>query len=163
MGERRRCYSDDGGYCRMGLLGLALMAGCLLEFVSAFGAFAESASPPVVSAPSASPERPQIPSPDALKKWRAAMAHVHPTKSGCFKSVYPSPGWQEIPCVRPKRRFLPRNGRRPAIIGGSGSDLSALVAGNITSATGSFGQDTNVTGETGNTYDGGCTLVASNV
>jgi hypothetical protein len=94
--------------CRRAILGLTFIAGCLSELMSSSAGLAQPAktpATPAVPGPSTSPAKPPIPSADALKKWRAAIARVHPTKSGCFKSSYPTMQWRRflalVQCFRP--------------------------------------------------------------
>src|SRR5437588_3172374 len=76
--------------------------------------------------------------------WRKAMARVPLPKKGCFKASYPSMVWHEVACTAaPERHYQPR----PFTVG-SAVDFSAVVAGHIASATGSFDSVNGVTSET---------------
>jgi VWD domain-containing protein len=75
--------------------------------------------------------------------WRKSMARVRLPKKGCFKTSYPNTEWREVPCAAaPERTYPPR----PLYTVGSAVDFSAVVAGHIASATGSF-DAVNVTSE----------------
>src|SRR6266480_2172230 len=71
------------------------------------------------------------------------MARVRPPKKGCFKASYPSTEWGEVTCTAaPARSYPPR-----LYTVGSAVDFSAVVAGHIASATGSFDSVNGVTSE----------------
>jgi len=76
--------------------------------------------------------------------WRRSMARVPFPHKGCFKASYPNTEWREVPCLpAPERTYPPRL----LYTVGSAVDFSAVVAGHIASATGSF-DSVNVTSET---------------
>src|SRR6266496_4231329 len=78
--------------------------------------------------------------------WRKSMARVPLPKKGCFKVSYPSTEWHEVTCTAaPDRIYQPRT-----FTVGSAVDFSAVVAGHIASATGSFDSVDGVTSETNN-------------
>jgi len=75
--------------------------------------------------------------------WRKSMARVRLPHKGCFKTSYPNMEWREVPCTAaPERSYPPRL----LYTVGSAVDFSAVVAGHIASATGSF-DAVNVTSE----------------
>ena len=79
-----------------------------------------------------------------FEAWRKSMARVPLPKKGCFKASYPSTEWHEVTCTTaPVRPYAPR----PFTVG-SAVDFSAVVAGHIASATGSFDSVNGVTSET---------------
>ena len=70
-----------------------------------------------------------------LAAWRKSMARVRLPHKGCFKTSYPNTEWHEVPCTAaPERSYPPRI----LYTVGSAVDFSAVVAGHIASATGSF-------------------------
>jgi len=78
-----------------------------------------------------------------LEAWRKSMARVRLSHKGCFKTSYPNTDWHEVPCTAaPERSYPPRI----LYTVGSAVDFSAVVAGHIASATGSF-DSVNVTSE----------------
>ncbi|HEX3577320.1 MAG TPA: VWD domain-containing protein [Thermoanaerobaculia bacterium] len=91
----------------------------------------------IAAAPAAKQER------RTLDAWRKSMARVRLPKKGCFKTSYPNTEWHEVPCAAaPERTYGPHL----LYTVGSAVDFSAVVAGHIASATGSF-DAVNVTGE----------------
>jgi hypothetical protein len=75
------------------------------------------------------------------------LATPRPT-NGCYTATYPERQWREVPCKTPPNKpYFPRAGgmTRLETVGGSGPDFSAVVAGNITQADGSFDSVTGVT------------------
>ena len=79
-----------------------------------------------------------------FEAWRKSMTRVPLPKKGCFKTSYPSTEWREVACTTaPVRSYQPR----PYTVG-SAVDFSAVVAGHIASATGSFDSVNGVTSET---------------
>lgn len=79
-----------------------------------------------------------------FEAWRKSMARTPLPKKGCFKASYPSTEWQEVACTTaPDRNYPPR----AFFTVGSAVDFSAVVAGNIKSATGSFDSVNGVTSE----------------
>jgi hypothetical protein len=79
-----------------------------------------------------------------FEAWRQSMARVPMPKKGCFKTSYPSTEWHEVTCTTaPDRSYQPR----PYTVG-SAVNFSAVVAGHIASATGSFDSVNGVTSET---------------
>jgi hypothetical protein len=79
-----------------------------------------------------------------VEAWRKSMARTVFPKKGCFKASYPGTEWREVACTAaPTRTYPPRT----LFTVGSGVDFSAVVAGHIASATGSF-DSVNVTSET---------------
>lgn len=92
-----------------------------------------------------------------MEEWWEAAAQVSVPQEGCFEVTYPSVEWRTIPCTTPPNRpYPPGDGPRPATVG-NGTDYSAAVTDQITSATGSFDSVTGVTSVTGTTYGAGCT------
>jgi hypothetical protein len=87
----------------------------------------------IAAAPPATKEKRQV---DA---WRKSMTRVSFPRKGCFRATYPNSEWREVPCVAPPDRFYSV---------GSAVDFSAIVAGHIASATGSFDSVNGVTSET---------------
>jgi hypothetical protein len=75
-----------------------------------------------------------------LDAWRKSMVRVRLPKKGCFKASYPSTDWHEVACTTAP------NPPRPYTVG-SAVDFSAVVAGHIASATGSFDSVNGVTSE----------------
>jgi hypothetical protein len=79
-----------------------------------------------------------------FEAWRKSMTRVPMPKKGCFKASYPGTEWREVTCTAaPARSYQPR----PYTVG-SAVDFSAVVAGHIASATGSFDSVNGVTSET---------------
>jgi hypothetical protein len=74
-----------------------------------------------------------------FEAWRKSMGRTPLPKKGCFQASFPSTEWHEVPCTTPP------DPPRPYTVG-SAVDFSAVVAGHITSATGSF-DSVNVTSE----------------
>jgi len=106
--------------------------------LSAFFTISAVAAPPVAKPTTVSKE-------DARKltAWRKSMARVRLPHKGCFKTSYPNSEWHEVPCTAaPERSYPPRL----LYTVGSAVDFSAVVAGHIASATGSF-DAVNVTSE----------------
>lgn len=128
-------------------LGVVVVAGLLAGFLPpSFKVFAQQAPPPTthpepVPAPSQAVTQPPAQTPDA---WRRAMLRAPLQKSGCFKSTYPSPVWEQIPCTPAPRRPY-------AGAGGSDYDFASSpsdpVIYPITFAAGSFPSVTGVTSE----------------
>ncbi|HEV7428199.1 MAG TPA: hypothetical protein VGQ46_17720 [Thermoanaerobaculia bacterium] len=78
-----------------------------------------------------------------FEPWRKSMTHVRMPHKGCFKISFPSTEWREVACTAaPERSYPPR----ALYTVGSAVDFSAVVAGHIASATGSF-DAVNVTSE----------------
>jgi hypothetical protein len=73
-----------------------------------------------------------------FEAWRKSMARIPLPKKGCFKAAYPNIEWQEVACTTAPDRFYTV---------GSAVDFSAVVAGHIKSATGSFDSVNGVTSE----------------
>jgi hypothetical protein len=79
------------------------------------------------------------------ENWRQLMLRTPTPKTGCYTSAFPRTEWREVPCstepARPHPRlFVP-------LTLGAGNDISALVTGSLTSATGSLLHVTGVTRE----------------
>jgi hypothetical protein len=116
-------------------------------------AAAQSIPPSNAPAMSATPSTTQEPlSPEELKKrepWRKAMLTTPLPKKGCFTATYPDKTWREVPCSpsRPHPAMLPKAGgmTQTEQVGGAGSDFSAKVTGNISTAEGSFDSATSIT------------------
>jgi hypothetical protein len=137
-------------FCRSTLNRVAVHLLAVAGFVSSYqsSAFAQTPPPPVQSI--AEPAAVQTPSAQALKEWRRSVAQVPAPGSGCYTATYPSTQWQEIPCKTPPHRpYLPARGLRSGVVGGPAKDVSAVVAGLISVAEGSFDSVTGVTSETG--------------
>jgi hypothetical protein len=79
------------------------------------------------------------------ENWRQLMVRTPTPNAGCYTSAFPSIEWREVPCSTAPARPHPRL-FVPQTLGG-GNDLSALVAGSLTSATGSLLHVTGVTQE----------------
>ena len=72
------------------------------------------------------------------EQWQEDIRKVPLPKKGCFHASYPDKEWKEVPCGPPsKYPNQPAHGTRPNVVG-NGNDVSAQVAGPITSAVGSF-------------------------
>ena len=79
-------------------------------------------------------------------RWQQAMANVPPPGGGCFTASYPALQWHATQCkVAPEVPLEPALGNLSAPATpptatpvGDGNDYSAVVAGPITEATGSF-------------------------
>jgi hypothetical protein len=88
--------------------------------------------------------------------WRKSMVRTPLPKNGCFKASFPNKAWQEVRCLPPSpypNRPKQRGGLKPGpnTVGAGNGDWSAVSAGTISSAEGSFnsvdvtvGPDTNV-------------------
>jgi hypothetical protein len=100
-------------------------------------------SPP----PTATSGRPEAqPSAKQLREnWRQLMLRTPTPETGCYTSAFPSTEWQGVPCSTEPARPHPRL-FIPQTLGG-GNDVSALVTGSLTSATGSLLQVIGVTDE----------------
>src|ERR1035438_72046 len=86
--------------------------------------------------------------------WHRSMSRTPLPKKGCFKATYPSTEWQEVPCTTPPSFPLRRmrgRGREsdPNVVGGGSNDVTAQVAGFISTAEGSFISVNNGISETG--------------
>lgn len=80
-----------------------------------------------------------------------------PHGQGCFVARYanPKPRWQQIKCGTPPKTPNPMaRGPKPRYVG-AGDDYFSQPGGLITSAIGSFDAVTNVTAESGQTYNSG--------
>ena len=123
--------------------------------------FAQTPEPPS-SSPDAAAAAQHEPSAQALKNWRAGMAHVPRPNRGCFTSTYPNAQWQQVPCTTaPLRPYPPAHGGLPAVDAvGSGTDASAVVTGTLSEAVGSFDSVSGVTSESGE-INGSPPLVAN--
>lgn len=96
--------------------------------------------------PAKNPEREQ---------WRKAMVRTPlPNKRGCFEVSYPNKEWKEVTCskapVVPPQ--LPRRGNHNPTVGAGSGDWTAVSAGTITSAEGSFLSTNGVTSENDATW-----------
>jgi hypothetical protein len=106
--------------------------------LSAFFTISAVAAPPVAKPTAVSKEDRR-----KIAAWRKSMARVRLPHKGCFKTSYPNTEWHEVPCTAaPERSYPPRL----LYTVGSAVDFSAVVAGHIASATGSF-DAVNVTSE----------------
>jgi hypothetical protein len=73
--------------------------------------------------------------PAAAKAWRTSMVSTPLPNAGCFRASYPSLLWQAVPCTTaPQTPFGPPT---PQVVG-NGADFSAVSAGHISQAVGSF-------------------------
>jgi hypothetical protein len=82
-------------------------------------------------------------------KWQQAMAKLKVPGKGCFTASYPKVGWARTACKKaPDHPYPPVHGPHPQTVG-NGVDISAMVAGQLTSATGSFGSVSPGIAETG--------------
>ena len=82
-------------------------------------------------------------------KWQQAMAKLKVPGKGCFTASYPKVGWARTTCKKaPHHPYPPVHGPQPQAVG-NGVDISALVTGQLTSATGSFGSVSPGIAETG--------------
>ena len=71
-------------------------------------------------------------------KWQQAMEQLRVPGKGCFTASYPVIKWLATSCkAAPRHPYPPARGHRPQTVG-DGNDYSAQVAGQISSATGSF-------------------------
>jgi hypothetical protein len=139
MNQQHRCLSV-----------LSVAAVCLaVVCMQAAPAGAQSDPPATSATPSAARE---ALSPEELKKrepWRKAMLTTPLPKKGCFTANYPDKTWREVPCSpsRPHPAMLPKAGgmTQAEVVGGAGPDFSAIVAGNISTAEGSFDSATGIT------------------
>jgi hypothetical protein len=91
--------------------------------------------------------RPALSSEEARlrENWRQLMLRTPTPKTGCYTSAFPSTEWHEVPCSTEPARPHPRLFVPQTL--GAGNDLSALVTGSLTSATGSLLHVTGVTQE----------------
>jgi hypothetical protein len=86
----------------------------------------------------------QTPSPSEAEResWRRTILETPRPGTGCSTATYPETEWREVPCKTPSHKLYPpkrRGTARTNIVGGSGSDFSAVVTGFITEAeTGSL-------------------------
>lgn len=88
---------------------------------------------------------------DAQEAWGNAIAQVPVPHEGCFTATYPDAAWTETTCVEaPHVPFIPRH-TWPNWTGtvGNGNDYAAVVAGIMTTSTGSFPKISGLTSETG--------------
>src|SRR5262249_13519712 len=120
-----------------GVLGVIVVASLLSGLLS-FPASAQSRTPPYPqpAPPPTPPKATTQRSVHDLEAWHATMSRTPVPKEGCFNSSYPSTNWQEVPCSTEPARPHPRL-FVPETLGG-GNDVSALVTGSLTSATGSL-------------------------
>ncbi len=82
----------------------------------------------------------------AQQKWREALARSATAKAGCFTAAYPSTTFRSVPCGAVVAKPHLRNSRLQHPLDESASgNHTALSAGSITSATGSFPIIDNVT------------------
>ncbi len=82
-------------------------------------------------------------------KWQQAMEQLRVPGKGCFTASYPKVAWLATPCkTAPRHPYPPARGHRPQTVG-NGNDYSAQVAGQISSATGSFNSVTTGATESG--------------
>jgi hypothetical protein len=108
----------------------------MLVIASLLTAFGTAAGSAAVRAPQAA----------GTGKWQLAMQQLRVPGRGCFTAAYPRVAWLKAPCkAAPRHPYPPAHGHRPQTVGNS-NDYSAQVAGQISSATGSF--DTVSTGAT---------------
>jgi hypothetical protein len=72
--------------------------------------------------------------------WRKSMVWTQLTKKGCFQVSYPNKEWKEIACSNAKvvPPQLPRKGNHNPAVGSGSGDWTAVSAGTITTAEGSF-------------------------
>lgn len=111
----------------------------------------------------------------ALGRWQHSIVHVRAPGRGCYHASYPALKWLATPCKVPPRwplapaqgaGFAPRWPLAPAPVAGSGplgapdavgdgTDYSAVVAGTISQATGSFNNVSPGITETGQIDDHG--------
>jgi hypothetical protein len=84
------------------------------------------------------------PAPLTTMAWQAAIAQVQAPGRGCYRASYPALAWHAVQCVTaPNVPFSPAPPARPARHAGPETigdthDYSAMVAGLISQATGTF-------------------------
>jgi hypothetical protein len=98
-----------------------MVVACLLSGFSSRGAIAAEQAAPASKEPTAVPVqriKPLVLSPEERAKrqeWERDMSEVPLPKKGCFRGVYPTKEWQEVP-VRPRTELsATAAARRPAI------------------------------------------------
>ena len=123
-----------------GVLGVIVVASLLSGLLS-FPASAQFRTPPYPQpAPALTPPkgRPPLSLEEARirENWRQLMLRTPTPKTGCYTSAFPSTEWREVPCSTEPARPHPRLFVPQTL--GAGNDVSALVTGSLTSATGSL-------------------------
>ena len=124
--------SSDRALTPLVLMLVGLLVG--LFSVAAWGQTAQGpTAPPAAAEPNAQPL-----SDKDREDFRTKMLGVPLPDSGCFEAKYPNATWNKVPCGPPPKSPYPLGRRvRPTNVG-NGTGYFARVAGNITSATGSF-------------------------
>ncbi len=82
--------------------------------------------------------------------WQQTIGRLSVPGRGCFQASYPSLAWKATRCeVAPSRPIIPQK------VVGDGNDYSAVVAGTLTQATGSFEDVSNAITEKGKVGNSG--------
>jgi hypothetical protein len=130
-----------------------------LLMLCVFGVFSPLVAPAQPTAAPAQPPRTRPaqpppatsarPSKQQMENFQQIMSRLSLPGKGCFAAHYPTPVWQPVTCGNaPKYPNPLARGLRPAIVGG-GNDQFIQVAGQVSSATGSFDSATGISAEYG--------------
>jgi hypothetical protein len=114
-------------------------ASALSMLLSSSAAFAQARLPTAEEPPLAAATR--RPTAAQLEAWRQTILKTSPPTKGCYTAAYPDERWREVACKTPPHKlYPPKHGgmTQATIVGGAGTDFSAVVTGHVSWAEGSF-------------------------
>ena len=108
--------------------------------------------PALAASPTHSQTPASAPSPlvRAQKRWRQIVLQKTQLRPGCYEASYPDPAWHAVKCVKAPTAPQANPAKfRPRVVGNNSGDYAAVVAGMVSSMTGSFDNVEGVTRLTG--------------